>query len=210
MTKRIYLTTPIYYANGAPHIGHAYTSLIGDVVARAKRMLGYDVKYATGTDENGQKMVQVAQAVGKEVKVFLDEVAAEHRRTWDEMRITYTDFIRTTEPRHHTFVQEMLQKTFDQGDIYQGEYEGLYCIGCEGFKKPADLIEREGKMVCPDHLTPPQVLKEKNRFFKLASYQDRLQEFYKKNPAFCIPQFRFNEILSFVDQGLEDFSISRE
>lgn len=210
MTKRIYLTTPIYYANGAPHIGHAYTSLIGDVVARAKRMLGYDVKYATGTDENGQKMVQVAQAVGKEVKVFLDEVAAEHRRTWDEMRITYTDFIRTTEPRHHEFVQKMLQKTFDQGDIYQGEYEGLYCIGCEGFKKPADLIEREGKMVCPDHLTPPQVLKEKNRFFKLASYQDRLQEFYKNNPTFSIPQFRFNEILSFVEQGLEDFSISRE
>lgn len=210
MPKKFYITTPIYYANAAPHIGNSYTSLIGDVVARAKRMLGYEVKFATGTDENGQKMVQTATAVGKEVKVFLDEVAREHQRTWDELRISYTDFIRTTEPRHHKFVQEMLQKTFDAGDIYQGEYEGLYCVGCEAFKRSGDLIDHEGKQVCPDHLTPPQVLKEKNRFFKLASYQDRLQEFYKSNPDFCIPQFRFNEILSFVEQGLEDFSISRE
>jgi len=123
MTKRIYLTTPIYYANAAPHIGNAYTSLIGDVVARAKRMLGYEVKFATGTDENGQKMVQTATAQGKDVKLFLDEIAAEHKRTRDVLRVSYTDFIRTTEQRHHKFVQEMLQKTFDAGDIYQGEYE---------------------------------------------------------------------------------------
>ncbi len=210
MTKRIYLTTPIYYANAAPHIGNAYTSLIGDVMARAKRMLGYEVKFATGTDENGQKMVQTAAAQGKDVKLFLDEIAAEHKRTWDVLRVSYTDFIRTTEPRHHEFVQKMLQKTFDAGDIYQGEYEWLYCVGCEAFKKPADLIERDGKMVCPDHLTVPQTLKEKNRFFKLASFQDRLQKFYDEHTDFCIPQFRYNEILSFVAQGLEDFSISRE
>ncbi len=210
MSQRIYLTTPIYYANAAPHIGNAYTSLITDVVARAKRMLGYEVKFATGTDENGQKMVQNAVAAGKEVKEFLDEVAAVHKKTWDELRVSYTDFIRTTEPRHYEFVQKMLQKTYDNWDIYQGEYEGLYCIGCEAFKKPGDLIEKDGKMVCPDHLTPPQIIKEKNRFFKLASYQDRLQKFYDDHKEFCIPQFRFNEILSFVEQGLEDFSISRE
>lgn len=131
MSKKFYITTPIYYANGMPHIGHAYTSLIADVLARMKRMIGYDVKFATGTDENGQKMKQSAAAVDKQVMEFLDEIALGHQKTRDDLAISYTDFIRTSESRHHTFVQEMLQKTYDAGDIYQGEYNGLYCVGCE-------------------------------------------------------------------------------
>lgn len=119
MSKRFYVTTPIYYANGLPHIGHAYTSLIADLLARYKRMLGYEVKFATGTDENGQKMVQKAKAEGKEVMDFLDQIATGHQRVRDEMRISYTDFIRTSSPKHKSFVQEVLQKTYDAGDIYQ-------------------------------------------------------------------------------------------
>ena len=210
MSSKFYITTPIYYANGAPHIGHAYTSLIGDVISRMKRMIGYEVKFATGTDENGQKMKQSAEAVGKEVMEFLDEVATQHRITWDTLNISYTDFIRTTDSKHHAFVQEMLQKTYNTGDIYQGEYEGLYCVGCEGFKKDSDLIEKDGKRVCPDHLKEPDAIKEKNRFFKLNSYESWLKEFYEKKTDFCVPAYRFNEIKSFVDQWLEDFSISRE
>ena len=123
MSPKYYITTPIYYANGVPHIGHAYTSFIADVLARTKRLLGYEVKFATGTDENGQKMLQTAEKAGKELRAFLDEMAAAHQATWDALSISYTDFIRTTELRHHTYVQEMLQRTHDAGHIYQGTYE---------------------------------------------------------------------------------------
>ncbi len=210
MSPKYYITTPIYYANGVPHIGHAYTSFIADVLARTKRMLGYEVKFATGTDENGQKMLQTAEKAGKELRAFLDEMAAAHQATWDALSISYTDFIRTTESRHHAYVQEMLQRTYDAGHIYQGTYEWLYCIGCEGYKKEADLIEREGKLVCPDHLTEPTHIHEKNWFFRLSSFQTALQELYTTRPERAIPLTRFNEIKSFVEQGVEDFSISRE
>jgi methionyl-tRNA synthetase len=173
-------------------------------------MIGYEVKFATGTDENGQKMKQSAEKVGKELMPYLDEIAAQHKDTWDALKISYTDFIRTTESRHHTFVQQMLQTTYDAGDIYQGEYEGMYCVGCEGFKKASDLIEHEGKKVCSDHLKEPDHIKEKNWFFKLSAYQQKLEQFYTEHPEFCQPDYRFNEIKSFVAQGLEDFSISRE
>jgi len=212
MSKKYYITTPIYYANGVPHIGHAYTSLICDVLARMKRSIWYDVKFATGTDENGQKMKQSAEQKGMKVMEFLDDVAAKHKETWDVLSISYTDFIRTTESRHHEFVQDMLQQTFRDGawDIYQWEYEWLYCVGCEGFKKDGDLIEYEGKQVCPDHLKEPDRIKEKNWFFKLSAYQTFLENFYAEYPEFAAPWFRFNEVKSFVDKWLEDFSISRE
>jgi methionyl-tRNA synthetase len=206
-TKYFYITTPIYYANAVPHIGNAYTSLIADVYARMHRMLWYHVKFTTGTDENGQKMVQTAAAQGKEVMEFLDEVAGQHQQVWDALQISYTDFIRTTELRHRALVQSVLQKSYDAGDIYQWEYDGLYCIWCEWYKKLSDLTP-DG--LCPDHLKKPELLKEKNRFFRLSNYQDRLLEYYTSHQDFCTPSHRFHEVKSFVEQGLEDFSISRQ
>ena len=155
-------------------------------------------------------MVQVAEQEGKLVLDFLDEVVAQDKEVMRLCDISYTDFIRTTEPRHHTFVQSILQKTYDSGDIYQWEYEWLYCVGCESFKKESDLIEYEGNLVCPDHLKAPEKIKEKNWFFRLSKYQKRLETFYKENNHFLQPQYRYNEVLSFVTWGLEDFSISRQ
>ncbi len=219
MQKTYYITTPIYYANAKIHFGNLYTSIIADVYARSKRLLWYDVIFATGTDENGQKMVQVAEKEWKDVMTFLDEIVAQDKEVMRLCDISYTDFIRTTEDRHHTFVKKILQKTYESGDIYQWEYEGLYCIWCEGFKKESDLIEADGSYpnipkwtkVCPDH--PNQLLetiKEKNRFFRLSKYEDKLKALYKANPNFIQPQYRYNEILSFVNWWLEDFSISRQ
>lgn len=173
-------------------------------------MIGYQVKFATGTDENGQKMKQSAQKAGKKVMEFLDDIAIQHKNTRDTLDISYTDFIRTTHPTHKKFVQEVLQKTYDAGDIYEWTYEGLYCVGCEWFKKEGDLIEHEGKKVCPDHLTIPDSINEKNWFFALSKYENKLKNFYREHSYFCIPDYRFNEIKSFVEQGLEDFSLSRE
>lgn len=141
---------------------------------------------------------------------YLDEMALKHRAVWDGLKLEYTDFIRTTEPRHHALVQKVLQTSFDAGDIYQGVYEGKYCVGCEAFKKDDDLIERDGKLVCPDHLKEPDILKEKNYFFKLSKYQKALEEYYASHPDFVVPSDRFNEVKAFVKRGLEDFSISRE
>lgn len=208
--KPYYITTPIYYANAKIHFGNLYTSIIADVIARSKRLLWYDVIFATGTDENGQKMVQVAQNEWKDVMKFLDEIVTQDKEVMKACDISYTDFIRTTEARHHKFVQHILQKTFKSGDIYQGEYEWLYCIWCEWFKKDSDLIEYEGNKVCPDHLKVPEKIQEKNRFFRLSKYEDKLKEFYKLNNNFIQPQYRYNEILSFVEGWLEDFSISRQ
>lgn len=209
MPKKFYVTTPIYYANGLPHIGHAYSSFIADAFARAKRLLGYEVKFATGLDENGQKMVQKAESEGKDVMTFLDEIAEGSLQIWKDLDISYTDFIRTTEHRHHEFVQKTLNIIYDKqdGDIYRGEYVGLYCIGCEAFKNPRDLNEQG---LCPDHLTKPQEIKEKNWFFKLSKYQEFLENYFAKHPDFVQPQGRFNEVKSFVANGVEDFSISRE
>jgi methionyl-tRNA synthetase len=208
--KQYYITTPIYYANAKIHFGNLYTSIVADVYARSKRLLWYDVIFATGTDENGQKMLQVAEAQGKNVMEFLDEVVSQDKEVMHACDISYTDFIRTTESRHHTFVKKILQKTYESGDIYQWEYEWLYCIWCEGFKKDSDLIEHDWKKVCPDHLKEPEKIKEKNRFFRLSKYEDKLKEFYKKNNNFIQPQYRYNEILSFVEWWLENFSISRQ
>nr|MDD3720264.1 methionine--tRNA ligase [Candidatus Gracilibacteria bacterium] len=225
---KFFITTPIYYTNGIPHIGHSYSSIIADSIARYEKINGKKTKFSTGVDENSQKAVQKAGEQGMEIMPYLDMMAAKHKAVWDGLKIEYTDFIRTTEERHHKLVREVLQKSWDNGDIYEGVYEGMYCVGCEAFKKEEDLvymnkttkktfpITKEVELtdniikVCPDHLVEPQKLKEKNYFFRLSKYGDFLLNHYKKNPNFVIPQDRFNEVIAFVERGLEDFSISRE
>ncbi len=151
-----------------------------------------------------------ANEMNMEVMDYLDLYAGKHKEIWDSLNMSYTDFIRTTNEKHKDFVQQVLQKTYENGDIYQGEYEGLYCVGCEAFKKESDLIEKDGKLVCPDHLREPEKIKEKNWFFKLSKYENALLKFYEERPDFISPSFRFNEMIAFVKGGLEDFSISRE
>lgn len=228
MRDKFFVTTPIYYTNGIPHIGHAYSSLIADSIARYQKINGKKVKFSTWVDENSQKALDKANEIGMEIMPYLDMMAVEHKSVWDWLKINYTDFIRTTEARHHKLVREVLQKSFDNGDIYEGEYEWMYCVGCESFKKDEDLVymnlttketfpitdkvkpSSNIVKVCPDHLKEPQTLKEKNYFFRLSKYEQALKDFYKKNPGFVVPQDRFNEVLAFVDRWLEDFSISRE
>ncbi|MDD3302934.1 MAG: methionine--tRNA ligase [Candidatus Gracilibacteria bacterium] len=210
MNNKFFLTTPIYYTNGIPHIGHSYSSLIADTIARYQKVNGKKVKFSTGVDENSQKAVLKAQEQDMDIMSYLDLMAGKHKAVWDGLNINYTDFIRTTEKRHHDFVKSVLQKSWDNGDIYEGVYEGMYCVGCEAFKKDEDLILVDGKKVCPDHLVEPQKLKEKNYFFRLSKYQDFLLDLYSKNKEFVIPYDRFNEVIAFVNRGLDDFSISRE
>ena len=223
-----FITTPIYYTNWIPHIGHAYSSLIADSIARFQKISGKKVKFSTWVDENSQKALDKAEEQGMEIKEYLDKMAEKHKAVWDWLKIDYTDFIRTTDEKHHKLVKEVMQKSFDNWDIYEGEYEWMYCVGCESFKKDEDLvflnIEQNvtfpitGKVkvndniikVCPDHLKTPDTIKEKNYFFKLSKYQKWLEEFYKENPEFIQPNDRFNEVKAFVSRGLEDFSISRE
>jgi methionyl-tRNA synthetase len=207
MSNTFFVTTPIYYSNGIPHIGHAYSSFLADTIASYYRLQKVDVKFSTGVDENSQKVVESAAAQGMEVMEYADMMAAKHKAVWDGLNIHYTDFIRTTEIRHVELVQKVLQKSFLAGDIYEWEYEGLYCIGCEAFKKETDLVDEK----CPDHPNKPlQHLKEKNYFFRLSKYQDQILKFYEEHPDFVTPKSRYNEIIEFVKGGLEDFSISRE
>ena len=223
-----FITTPIYYTNGIPHIGHAYSSLIADSIARYNKISGKKVKFSTWVDENSQKVVPKAEEKWLSIEEYLDLMASEHKKVWDWLKIEYTDFVRTTDPIHHKLVREVLQKSFDNGDIYEGEYEGMYCVWCEAFKKDEDLVYMNKTTketfpisdkvkpsdniikVCPDHLKEPDKIKEKNYFFKLSKYQKFLEEFYEQNPDFIKPADRFNEVKAFVKRGLEDFSISRE
>ncbi|MDD5770188.1 MAG: methionine--tRNA ligase [Candidatus Gracilibacteria bacterium] len=226
--ETFYITTPIYYGNGVPHIGHTYTSLITNVIFNYQKISGKNARFTTGIDENSQKAVLKAKEAGMEIMDYLDEMTKKHKAVWDFFNINYTDFIRTTELRHHKLVQEVLQICFDRGDIYEGVYEGMYCVGCEAFKKDDDLvymnkttnktfpitkdIELSDNIVkvCGDHLKEPDKIKEKNYFFKLSKYQTWIEEFYLANPDFVKPDFRYNEVKAFVSRGLEDFSISRE
>lgn len=211
MTKKFLVTTPIYYPNWYPHIGHANSSFIADVYARYKRLLWYEVKFSTGNDENSQKILQQAQLEWTPVMEYLDHMAQKWEEVWQALSITYTDFIRTTAPHHKELVQNVLQKAYDKWDIYEWEYKWYYCVGCESFKKESDLVKNEkGDLICPDHLKTPDVLTEKNRFFKLKKYEQAVKDFYKNCPTFVEPWYRFNEVKSFVESGLEDFSVSRE
>jgi len=218
--KKFFITTPIYYANAAPHIWHAYSSFIADTYARFKRLLWYKVKFSSWNDENSQKILQASQNLWIPVGVFLDEMEILWESTWDKLEISYTDFIRTTQKDHVVFVQSVLQKVYDQDknnsesrrDFYKWTYDGLYCVSCEAFKKEKDLVVdiKTWKKVCPDHLKEPDKISEKNWFFRLSQYQEQLLNFYKSNTDFVVPNQRFNEVRSFVESGLEDFSISRE
>lgn len=210
MEDKFYITTPVYYTNGIPHIWHSYSSIIADTIARYNKINWKKVKFSTWVDENSQKALNSAMELWMEIMPYLDMMAAKHKQVWDGLGIEYTDFIRTTEKRHHELVRSVLQKSFDAGDIYAWEYEWMYCVWCESFKKDDDLIEKNWKKVCPDHLKEPDKIKEKNYFFKLSKYQKELEEFYKNNPDFVIPSDRFNEVKAFTKRGLEDFSISRE
>ena len=204
-----YLTTPIYYVNDVPHIGHAYCTLATDTLARywRKKLGAENVFFLTGTDENSQKTVDAAKASGKPIPEYLEEMAKTWKETWEQTGIQFDDFIHTTEPRHQKTVHEILTKIHDKGDIYKGKYEGKYCTGCETFLKETDLDENG---CCPDHKTKPDILEEENYFFKLSEYGDKLLALYEKNPKLLLPETRKNEVISFIKSGLEDVSISRE
>lgn len=228
MTKNFYVTTPIYYGNGPVHVGHFYSSTIANTIYKYQKISGKNARFTTGIDENSQKAVIKAEEAGMPIMEYLDNMADSHTKVWDHFNMDYTDFIRTTSTRHKVTVQKVLQKCFDKGDIYEWEYEWMYCIGCESFKKDEDLVFRNKtsgdtfpvtdkvkvseniEKVCPDHLTTPDHIKEKNYFFKLSKYQTWIEEFYQANPKFVNPDFRYNEVKAFVSRGLEDFSISRE
>jgi methionyl-tRNA synthetase len=203
--KPFYLTTPIYYINAQPHIGHAYTTMVADAIARSRRLLGEEVFFMTGTDEHGQKVERAAQKAGIETKRFADETAEYFRQMCRDLNISNDDFIRTTEPRHHRAAQEIWRRVAANGDIYKGDYEGWYCTVDEVFVPETQLVD--GK--CPTCGGTVERLKEESYYFRLSKYQQPLLDFYGANPDFLQPAFRMNEVRTFVAAGLQDLSISR-
>jgi methionyl-tRNA synthetase len=203
--KNFYITTPIYYVNDVPHIGHAYTTVAADVLARYKRLEGYQVFFLTGTDEHGQKVERAAQRRGVDPKAHCDEMVKRFQSLWKRFTISNNDFIRTTEIRHKRVVQKILQVLYDRGEIYQDNYEGWYCIPDERFWTEKDLIENK----CPDCLRPVIEISEKNYFFRMSKYQSWLIEQIERNERFILPPSRRNEILGFLRAPLEDLCISR-
>jgi methionyl-tRNA synthetase len=202
---RFYLTTPIYYINARPHIGHAYTTMLADAIARSRRLLGDDVFFLTGTDEHGQKVERAAQKAGKQPMEFADEVAESFRQMCRDLNISNDDFIRTTEPRHYRASQEIWRRVVANGDIYKGDYEGWYCTVDESFVPETQLTD--GK--CPTCGSTVERLKEESYYFRLSKYQKTLLDFYEANPEFLQPGGRLNEVRTFVEGGLQDLSISR-
>ncbi len=200
-----YITTPIYYPSAKLHIGHTYCTVMADAMARFKRLSGYDVRFLTGTDEHGQKIEKCAEEAGCTPQEYVDNVVETIIRLWGKMEISYDDFIRTTEPRHMERVQKIFMKMYEKGDIYKGYYEGWYCTPCESFWTETQL--EDGK--CPDCGRPVKKMKEEAYFFKLSAYQDKLLDLFKNNPDFLQPESRRNEMIAFVEQGLEDLCISR-
>ena len=203
MAKKFYITTPIYYVNARPHIGHAYTTIACDTIARRQRLLGADTYFLTGTDEHGQKIQRAAEAAGKSPQQFTDEVSAEFRALWDRMRITYDDYIRTTSDRHKRGVQELWRRIRDNGYIYKGSYTGQYCVFDELY---VDVGPGEP---CPECGRPTETIKEENYFFKLSAFAEPLLQLYTSQPDFIRPETRRNEVIAFVRSGLRDLSISR-
>ena len=204
--KSFYLTTPIYYVNDAPHIGHAYTTVAGDLLTRWHRQRGESVWFLTGTDEHGQKVMRTAETNNTAPQQWCDRlVEQEWKPVWKHLEIANDDFIRTTEVRHTQRVQKFLQGLMEQGYIYEGKYEGPYCVGCEEFKLPGDLIEGN----CKIHSKPVEMLSETNWFFKLSEFAAPLLEHYKKNPESCEPESARNEVISFLEGGVSDLSVSR-
>ena len=199
-------TTPIYYVNAKPHLGHAYTTIVADAVSRWHRLLGEDVHLLTGTDEHGLKIQQAADAAGVSPKEFADSIAPLFAQAWERLNITHDDFIRTTEPRHAAGVKKLLQACYDAGDIEADMYRGQYCVACEAYFIEEELIE--GK--CPIHMKETTYVEEENYFFRLSRFEDRLLKWYEDHPNAITPGFRMNEVLGFIKGGLHDFSVSRK
>ncbi|MFH0906901.1 MAG: methionine--tRNA ligase [bacterium] len=207
MQKKFYITTPIYYANQRPHIGTAYTTVAGDVLARYYRSKGKQVFFLTGTDEYGEKIEQAAEKAGKSSQDFVDEISKTFKKAWKVLNISYDDFIRTTEQRHKKGVEKFLLKLKENKKIYQDDYRALYCVGCEDFIFKKDLTD-DGK--CPYHQKEPKMVSEKNYFFKLSDFLKQVKELIKSDEMVIEPKERKNEVLSLIEQDLDNFSISRE
>jgi methionyl-tRNA synthetase len=205
MPKSFYITTPIYYVNASPHIGHAYTTIVADVLARYHRMIGEKTFFVTGTDEHGDKIAEAAQKSGVTPQEYADKISAQFRSLCPELAITNDYFIRTTDPNHIETVRYILQKVYDSGDIYFGSYGGYYCFGCERFLTEKEIVDKK----CPEHGREPQYIEEKNYFFKMSKYQDWLIDHIKNNPDFIRPERYRNEALAFLREPLEDLCISR-
>ncbi|SHT12126.1 methionyl-tRNA synthetase [Mycobacteroides abscessus subsp. abscessus] len=204
--KTFYLTTPIYYPSGNLHIGHAYTTVAGDAMARYKRLRGFDVMYLTGTDEHGQKIQRKAEEKGITPQAYVDDIVAGIQELWKKLDISYDDFIRTTQDRHKTVVEKIFSQLLEQGDIYLDQYEGMYCTPCESFFTERQLNEGN----CPDCGRPVEKVKEESYFFKVSKYADRLLQYYEENPGFIQPESRKNEMINnFIKPGLEDLAVSR-
>jgi methionyl-tRNA synthetase len=202
---RFYVTTPIYYVNDAPHIGHAYSTINADAVARWHRLLGDDTFFLTGTDEHGLKVVRSAEAAGLSPREQADRTSERFKDAWKLLDIRYDDFIRTTEARHYKAVQDFLQRIYDNGDIELGVYEGPYCVSCEGYYAESDLVDGN----CPIHNRPVEFFREENYFFKLSRYQQPLLDWYAANPDAVVPESKRNEALGLIKSGLRDVSITR-
>lgn len=211
MSGRYYLTTPIYYVNDVPHIGTAYTTIAADILARFHRLRGEEVLFATGTDENAPKVVEAAAKAGMAPKPFVDQMAERFQRAWSELNIEHDVFIRTTEERHRRAVQTFFKTLQDRGDIYQGPYEGWYCISCETYFTPEEAPEKDGIRPCPNEPAHPplRLVQETNYFFALSRYGERLLRHIEEHPEFLQPEFRRNEVLAFINQGLRDVCITR-
>ena len=205
MNETFYITTPIYYVNSHPHIGHAYTTIVTDVLTRFRKLFGADTYFLTGTDEHGQKIVESAAKAGIEPQEFVDKISQEFRDMWPHLHIENDQFIRTTDPEHKVCVQQILQKIYDQGEIYLKEYEGLYCVGCERFMDESELLDGN----CPDHQNPPQLYKEQNYFFRMSAYQDWLVAELEQNENWIYPKRFRNELTQFLKEPLQDLCISR-
>ncbi len=200
-----YITTAIEYPNGNPHLGHALEKIGADAFARYKRLKGFDVFLSTGVDEHSLNVAKTAREAGKSPQEFVDEMSPVFKGLWDGLNVSYSEFIRTTEPRHVAASQEFFTAVYENGDIYKGKYEGWYCLSCENYYPDPELVDG----ACPVHGTKPEWLSEDNYFFALSKYEDRLLKHFEENPDFVIPEFRKNEVLGFIRRGLKDFSISR-
>ena len=202
---RFYVTTPIYYVNSTPHIGHAYTTIAADILVRHRRQRGDETFFLTGTDEHGSNIPRVAEEAGLELKEFVDRNAAAFQEMTVRVNASNDFFIRTTDDRHKALVQEFLQRTYERGDIFEGVYAGLYCTRCEAFYTEAELVDG----LCPQHGILPEYVEEKNYFFRLSAYQEPLLRLYDERPDIVLPPFRYNEARSFIERGLDDISVSR-
>jgi len=203
--SRFYITTAIDYVNSRPHLGTAYEKIAADVIARYKRLCGIDTHFVMGNDEHSQNVYRKARESGEDPLAYCDRMAQQFLEVWKRLDISFDDFIRTTEPRHKAGVQELVRRMTTAGDIYEGHYEGWYCVSCEAFKQEKDLVES----LCAVHRTKPDWIREKNYFFRLSKYNGPLLRHFEAQPDFTVPEVRRNEIMRLLEGGLEDISVSR-